>query len=74
MTRACGDSVSAVLATQYKVFCSCLLLGRASAVVCDYSFHVGVTWWSDQVGKDMQKLVEEKGELFYLILFLHVFI
>ncbi|XP_065198342.1 dihydropyrimidinase-like [Sycon ciliatum] len=30
-------------------------------VVCDYSFHVGVTWWSEQVGKDMKKLVDEKG-------------
>ena len=32
-------------------------------VCCDYSFHVGVTWWSDQVHEDMAVLVKEKGGL-----------
>ena len=31
-------------------------------VCCDYSFHVGVTWWSPQVREEMKTLVEEKGE------------
>ena len=31
-------------------------------VCCDYSFHVGVTWWSDQVSEEMGALVREKGE------------
>lgn len=30
-------------------------------VCCDYSFHVGVTWWSEQVREDMGTLVREKG-------------
>uniref|UniRef100_G3NLW3 Dihydropyrimidinase n=1 Tax=Gasterosteus aculeatus aculeatus TaxID=481459 RepID=G3NLW3_GASAC len=30
-------------------------------VCCDYSLHVAVTWWSDQVKKEMQTLAEEKG-------------
>ena len=32
-------------------------------VCCDYSFHVAVTWWSDQVYQEMGTLVREKGEL-----------
>ena len=32
-------------------------------VCCDYSFHIGVTWWSDQVYEEMGILVKEKGEL-----------
>ena len=28
---------------------------------CDYSFHVGVTWWSQQVHDEMKVLAEEKG-------------
>lgn len=30
-------------------------------VCCDYSFHVGVTWWSDQVKNEMATLVKEHG-------------
>ncbi|MBN3314713.1 DPYS Dihydropyrimidinase, partial [Atractosteus spatula] len=30
-------------------------------VCCDYSFHVAVTWWSEQVKKEMETLVQEKG-------------
>ena len=30
-------------------------------VCCDYSFHVAVTWWSDQVHQEMETLVKEKG-------------
>lgn len=30
-------------------------------VCCDYSFHIGVTWWSDSVREDMGTLVREKG-------------
>ena len=30
-------------------------------VCCDYSFHIGVTWWSDQVREEMGVLVREKG-------------
>ncbi|XP_037308892.2 dihydropyrimidinase isoform X1 [Pungitius pungitius] len=30
-------------------------------VCCDYSLHVAVTWWSEQVKKEMQTLTEEKG-------------
>lgn len=34
----------------------------ADEKVCsDYSFHVGVTWWSPQVREEMKVLVEEKG-------------
>ena len=39
----------------------------ADEKVCsDYSFHVGVTWWSPQVREEMKVLVEEKGQ--YLII------
>ena len=31
-------------------------------VCCDYSFHVGVTWWSPQVAKEMEVLCREKGQ------------
>lgn len=31
-------------------------------VCCDYGFHVGITWWSEQVAKDMEVLVKEKGK------------
>jgi hypothetical protein len=31
------------------------------AVVCDYSFHVAVTWWSDQVAREMEILTKEHG-------------
>ncbi|KAJ7985605.1 hypothetical protein DPEC_G00353800 [Dallia pectoralis] len=30
-------------------------------VCCDYSLHVAVTWWSDQVMKEMEILAKEKG-------------
>eukprot|EP00118_Oscarella_pearsei_P002890 m.12084 g.12084 ORF g.12084 m.12084 type:complete len:498 (+) comp23794_c0_seq4:30-1523(+) len=30
-------------------------------VCCDYSFHVAVTWWSEQVSKEMGILCKEKG-------------
>ena len=30
-------------------------------VCCDYSFHVAVTWWSEQVAKEMEVLTQEKG-------------
>ncbi len=30
-------------------------------VCCDYSLHVGVTWWSEQVKEEIKVLTEEKG-------------
>lgn len=30
-------------------------------VCCDYSFHVGVTWWSEQVREEIKVLTEKKG-------------
>lgn len=30
-------------------------------VVCDYSFHVCVTWWSEQVKREMEILANERG-------------
>ena len=30
-------------------------------VCCDYSFHAGVTWWSQQVREEMKVLAEERG-------------
>ncbi|CAL4086546.1 unnamed protein product, partial [Meganyctiphanes norvegica] len=30
-------------------------------VCCDYSLHVGVTWWSDKVAAEMKELAEEHG-------------
>ena len=32
-------------------------------VCCDYSLHVGVSWWSPQVSDEMEVLVKEKGML-----------
>lgn len=40
-------------------------------VCCDYGFHVGITWWSEQVAKDMEVLVKEKGGLFGVGEFFH---
>ena len=28
---------------------------------CDYSLHIGVTWWGPQVRDEMEVLVKEKG-------------
>lgn len=33
------------------------------SVCCDYSFHVAVTWWADQVAKEMEILTKEKGDV-----------
>ena len=33
----------------------------AQKACCDYSFHVAVTWWSDQVAKEMEVLATERG-------------
>jgi len=30
-------------------------------VCCDYSFHVAITWWSDQVRREMATVVNDKG-------------
>ena len=30
-------------------------------VVCDYSLHVAVTWWSEEVAKEMQILAQDYG-------------
>ena len=35
--------------------------GWAEKSAADYSFHVAVTWWSDQVHADMATLVREEG-------------
>jgi len=35
--------------------------GWAEKAACDYSFHVAITWWSDQVRNDMKTLVDEHG-------------
>ncbi|QIL84173.1 dihydropyrimidinase [Diaphorobacter sp. HDW4A] len=35
--------------------------GWAEKAASDYSFHVAVTWWSDQVREDMGTLVREEG-------------
>ncbi|XP_050671760.1 dihydropyrimidinase isoform X2 [Leptidea sinapis] len=32
-----------------------------SKVCCDYALHVGVTWWSPSVKKEMEQLVNEHG-------------
>ena len=34
-------------------------------VCCDYGLHVGVTWWSPHVAKEMEMLVKERGKLMY---------
>ncbi|MEM7160652.1 MAG: dihydropyrimidinase [Myxococcota bacterium] len=35
--------------------------GWAEKAACDYSFHVAVTWWSDQVREDMIALARDHG-------------
>lgn len=35
--------------------------GWAEKAASDYSFHVAITWWSDQVREDMGTLVREEG-------------
>lgn len=30
-------------------------------VCCDYAFHMAVTWWSEEVGEEMETCVKEKG-------------
>jgi dihydropyrimidinase len=35
--------------------------GWAQKAACDYSFHVAVTWWSDQVRDEMATLCREHG-------------
>ncbi len=35
--------------------------GWAEKSASDYSFHVAITWWSEQVRKDMGTLVQEEG-------------
>jgi dihydropyrimidinase len=35
--------------------------GWAEKAAADYSFHVAVTWWSDQVHADMKTLTEQHG-------------
>lgn len=32
-------------------------------VCCDYALQMGVTWWSDQVYKEMEILTQEKGRV-----------
>ncbi|KAK2568287.1 Dihydropyrimidinase [Acropora cervicornis] len=30
-------------------------------VCCDYAFHMAVTWWSEEVGEEMEICIKEKG-------------
>ncbi len=34
---------------------------KATRAHCDYSFHMAVTWWSEQVFNEMKTVVQEKG-------------
>ncbi|TNM62809.1 dihydropyrimidinase [Aliirhizobium smilacinae] len=34
---------------------------KATRAHCDYSFHMAVTWWGEQVFNEMQTVVQEKG-------------
>jgi dihydropyrimidinase len=34
----------------------------AKKSVCDYAFHVVVSWWSDQVREEMGILARERGQ------------
>ena len=34
-------------------------------VNCDYSFHVAVTWWSEQVKEEMKQLTIDYGLIYF---------
>lgn len=34
---------------------------KSTRASCDYSFHMAVTWWGEQVFNDMEKVVRERG-------------
>ncbi len=34
---------------------------KSSRASCDYSFHMAITWWSEQVFNEMETVVREKG-------------
>ena len=34
---------------------------KSTQANCDYSFHMAVTWWGEQVFNDMQTIVQQKG-------------
>jgi dihydropyrimidinase len=34
---------------------------KTSQASCDYSFHMAITWWSEQVFNEMKTIVEDKG-------------
>jgi dihydropyrimidinase len=34
---------------------------KATRAHCDYSFHMAITWWGEQVFDEMKTIVEEKG-------------
>ena len=34
---------------------------KSARANCDYSFHMAVTWWGEQVFKDMKTVVQERG-------------
>ena len=49
-------------------------------VCCDYSLHVCVTWWSEQVEREMETIVNEKGfiadskSLIFIVISQHMWI
>lgn len=44
----------------YLIFNKSLLL---IAVCCDYAFNMAVTWWSDEVGEEMEVCIKKKGKI-----------
>lgn len=34
---------------------------KATRAACDYSFHMAITWWGEQVFNDMKTIVQDKG-------------
>ncbi len=34
---------------------------KSTRANCDYSFHMAITWWGEQVFDDMQQIVQQKG-------------